>query len=69
MAKTAEHEQQYCVAAEDREDGFRKAVTIGGMPYRSAFELKQVYSKSRSYKKQYRYFHVAKFPYRTHKNT
>ena len=60
-------QQKYCVAAEDRADGQRKAIT-DGMAYGAAFDTKEVYSRSQRMKKEYKYFHVAKFPYKTHSN-
>ncbi len=56
-------EQLYCVAACDRNDNMRKAIT-NGSSYQQAFNFKQVYSKNKSWKKMYKYFHVAKFPYK-----
>ncbi len=59
--------QRYCVAAEDRGDGKRKAIT-SPMDFASAEICKNAYKKSSSLKKLYKYFHVAKFPYKTHSN-
>lgn len=63
----AKENQQYCVAAEDRSDGKRKAITEG-MTYQAAGIIKNSYTGSSKYKKWYKYFHVAKFPYKTHSN-
>lgn len=67
MSKISEKDQQYCVAAEDRADGKRKAITQG-MKYEAAFDTKEIYNKSSKMKKDYKYFHVSKFPYKTHSN-
>lgn len=60
-------EQMYCVAAEDRQTKTRQAIT-GPCSYAAAVIQKQAYSKSTAAKKTYRYFHVAKHPYKPHKN-
>jgi hypothetical protein len=61
-------EQMYCVAAEDRDTKVRKAIT-GPCDYQTAMIKKVAYNSSTMYKKMFRYFHVAKHPYKPHTNS
>lgn len=60
-------EKKYCVAAEDRDDGKRKSIT-GSMTKEEATAKKIELNKNSQYKKWYKYFHVAAFPYKTKNN-
>jgi hypothetical protein len=59
-------EQKYCVAAEDRSDGKRKAVS-GPMSGTDAKHEQDRMKNNYQLKKYYRYFHVAKHPYKSKK--
>jgi len=59
--------QQYCVAAQVRTNKMRLAITQG-TDYQTALLKKAALSKIKSYKEIYRYFHVAKFPYKVKTN-
>lgn len=55
-------ETKYCVVAESRSDKKRRAIT-GPMSKSDAVQMKEVLNKSA--KSIYRYFRVAKHPYRS----
>lgn len=68
MVNNMNPEQQYCVAAEDRGTKIRQAIT-DPCSYQVALLKKSAMSKNRTWKKTHRYFHVAKHPYKSHKNS
>lgn len=63
-----EQEQKYCVAAEDRGTGIRQAITDPD-GYQTILLKKAAMSKNKTWRKMFKYFHVAKHPYKSHKNS
>jgi hypothetical protein len=56
-------QQEYCVAAKSRATGKRIAIT-GPCDKPEAEAKKAHFNASSAYKKLYKYFHVAKYPYK-----
>lgn len=56
-------DQQYCVAATDKITGKREAIS-GGVTFQAAELWKNASMNNRTTRKFYKYFHVAKYPYK-----
>lgn len=61
-----ENEQQYCVVAEDRQTGNR-IMLRGPFNKKQAYITKYELNYDRQQRNIYRYFHIAKFPYKPKK--
>ena len=57
-------EQKYCVVATDRDTNKRKSIT-GSMSKDKAEQECSDMQKGNRYKRYYKYFKVAKYPYKT----
>lgn len=57
-------EQKYCVVATDRIDGKRKMIT-GPMTEADAYDASAGIQRLSFKRKEYKYFKVAKYPYKT----
>lgn len=57
-------EQRYCVVAQKRDMGYNRIMVTGGMDEDSAYRMSASFQKSSTYKKMYKYFKVAKYPFK-----
>lgn len=58
------NEQRYCVVAQRRDMGYNRVMITGGMTKDSAYRMSTSFQKSSTYKKMYKYFKVAKYPFK-----
>lgn len=54
----------YCVVATKRDCGYNRVMITGGMSENAAYEKSAEFQKDRDVKRMYKYFKVAKYPYR-----
>lgn len=64
MKETTATDLQYVVVATARDSGIRAAIS-GPKAYHAAELLKRVYAGNADYRKDYKYFSIAKHPYKS----
>lgn len=57
-------EQKYCIVATDRSKAYNRVMITGPMSENSAYELSAAMQKDKVQRSQYKYFKVAKYPYK-----
>lgn len=57
-------EQKYCVVATEREKAYNRIMITGPLGENSAYERSTLFQRDRTMKATYKYFKVAKYPFK-----